>query len=241
MAGLTRFVSVERDGLTLLVATWDRGVGRKLFVSRRRKEMGTLERALAALGRAGGTSAGSTFLDVGANIGTTCLPALAWHGFARAVAIEPDPENARILRAAAALNGLEDRLTVVEAAAGAAAGQVELLRSQRNSGAHRLARPGEEGITVEATTLDALAEAGIFDPEQVGLLWMDAQGSEGAILSGAGRLTDRHTPFVAEVGMGERLDAGSYSGWVDLRDPNLAVLPLPIDVHGRRFADVLVV
>jgi hypothetical protein len=44
-----------------------------------------------------------TLIDVGANVGVTTLPALRRFGFERAIAIEPSPDNVRLLRAALAL------------------------------------------------------------------------------------------------------------------------------------------
>ena len=238
---LTPFVAVERDGLTLLVATWDMGLGRKLFAHRRRKEMRVLARVVAALEARGSSLAGSTLVDVGANIGTTSLAALAWHGFERVVAIEPDRENARLLRASAALNGLEGRVRVVEAAAGAAVGESVLVRSGRNSGAHRVAGAGEAGTRVSVTTLDALVDEGVIAPAEVGLVWIDAQGSEADVLAGASSLVERRVPLVLELGMGDPVELGVYSEWADLHRGEVELGPLPVQHGAHRFLDVLVV
>lgn len=237
----TPFVAVERDGLTLLVATWDKGLGRKLFAHRRRKEMRVLARVVEALEKRGRPLAGSTLVDVGANIGTTSLAALAWHGFERVVAIEPDRENARLLRASAALNGLEGRVEVVEAAAGSAVGESALLRSGRNSGAHRIAGAGEAGEPVPLTTLDTLVAEGAIVPAEVGLVWIDAQGSEAEVLAGAASLVERRIPLVLELGMGNPVELGAYSEWADLHRKEIVLASLPVEHGAHRFLDVLVV
>lgn len=237
---VTPYVAVERDGLTLLVATWDKGLGRKLFAHRRRKEMRVLARVVATLEGRGVELRGSTLVDVGANIGTTSLPALAWHGFGKVVAIEPDPQNARVLRSSAALNGLEDRLSVVDAAAGAEVGHTTLVHSNRNSGAHRVARSDETGEVVPLTTLDALVTEGVIDPAEVGLVWIDAQGAEADVLAGAQSLIARRIPLVLELGMGVPVDLGAYREWADLHPKRIQLEPLPVRQGPHRFLDVLV-
>ena len=78
----------------------------KLFANPRRTEFVVLDRALQTLREHGVATQGGTIVDVGANIGTTVVPALVVHGFERGVAIEPDPENRKVLRASLALSEL---------------------------------------------------------------------------------------------------------------------------------------
>jgi FkbM family methyltransferase len=190
-ASFTPLVGVESDDdLLFVVPTWDQRVGRKLFVATRRKEMKQLRRALELLAGHGFAPRG-TFLDVGANIGTTTLPALAL-GFDRAVAIEPSPENVRLLRANATLNGLEGRLTVIEAAAADRAGRGALRVHAKNSGGHRL---HDDGIPVD---LVRLADVG----SGASMIWMDIQGAEHSALAGAGDLVGT-VPIVVELSRGK--------------------------------------
>lgn len=83
---------------------------------------------------------GGVFVDVGANIGTQTLYALLFGGFERAVCFEPVPENAWLLRLNTFLNGLSDRVTVIEAAAGSEKGVASLSFNSYNRGAHSLVR-----------------------------------------------------------------------------------------------------
>ena len=59
---------------------------------------------------------GLKVLDVGANIGTVAVSLLVRHGVERIVAVEPDAENVRMLRANLALNGVQDRVEIHELA-----------------------------------------------------------------------------------------------------------------------------
>ncbi len=224
---------------SFLVDTHDMTVARSLFVKGTRGEMHGLERILLVLeaeGLAGGID-GSTFVDVGANIGTTTIAALVAHPFGRAIAIEPAPDNQRLLRANIALNSLHEQVVVHAAAASDAEGELELVLNAKNSGGHAIAshgrkptRPGAGGgharVAVRAVTLDGLVARGELDPGAVGLLWMDVQGFEGHVLAGARSLTSRGIPILLEFhpamlratdGL-ERLLAAATSGYTTFVD-----------------------
>lgn len=197
----TEYMSVNVDGLRYLVATTDDNVGRTLFVKGARMEMRLLERALKVTGQTPAACAKRTFVDVGANIGTTTLAAVGRHGFREAIAIEPEPQNASILRAAAALNRLEQRIRVIEAAASSRPGSASLRVDLTQSGMHEIISGQTDAghhIQVPTITLDGLVEAGVFDPDTVGLLWMDVQYHEGPVLQGASEILQRGIPIVAE-------------------------------------------
>lgn len=179
----TRLLGVESGGNEFVVRTNDSSIGRKLFVKQARPEMSVLRQAMEITGPPRGT-----FVDVGANIGTVVITALAL-GFDRAVAVEPGPENARLLRANLALNGMQDRCRVVEAAATNAIGAVSLKLNKQGGGRNAIA-PG--GIEVAGVTLDSLA---VEDP---GMVWLDVQGHEGHALDGASALLAYRAPLVFE-------------------------------------------
>jgi FkbM family methyltransferase len=188
----TAYVGVETvDDVRFLVATGDHYVGRRLFVSRRRSET----KALAWI--AGFIPTDGWIIDVGANIGTTCVTALAAHGFAEALAIEPVEENVRLLRANAAMNDVHNRLRVAQTAAGAEPGEAPLLLDATNSGGHRVtSAPG--ALTVPVETVDRLLDQHAVDPASVRLFWLDTQGYEPHVLRGASRLLGQ-VPTVIEV------------------------------------------
>jgi FkbM family methyltransferase len=237
-------VSVEAAGSLLLLSTRDHGISRQLICSGgRRPELVVLDRALTLLRPHGEAPPGSVLLDVGANVGTTALPALTRHGFGRVVAVEPDQDNARLLRAAIMLNGLEQRAEVIEAAASDEPGRQSFRRGRRggdgwSSGVGRLRRgqSSDEGsIEVEVVTLDGILRACRIDPDDVGLLWVDTQGHEGHALAGAVDLARRGVPMVVALrprklrragGVEMLVDAVSrYSTIVDLRRPTLKPVP----------------
>src|SRR5215471_19198125 len=77
-----------------------------------------IDQAIAVLAASGRLTPDAVFVDVGANIGTHTVYALRTGRVGRAVAFEPEPKNARLLRMNIETNGLADRITVIEKAAG---------------------------------------------------------------------------------------------------------------------------
>ncbi len=161
-----------------------------------------IDQAVAVLAASGRLPAEAVFVDVGANIGTHTVYALRTGHFARAVAFEPEPKNARLLAMNIEANGLARAVTVVAKAAGEAGGTATLHLHPRNKGAHTIGRPpsddGLEQLEVPVVRLDeALGELGL-SPQQLGLIWIDAEGYEPQIIGGLGRLLERRVPLAFE-------------------------------------------
>ena len=149
-----------------------------------------------------------TFLDIGANIGTHALFALQ-NGFDRAVCIEPDPANFILLRINQILNEVDQQCVNINAAASVEAGELNFELSETNFGDHRIrvGSSNEDGkyaernrniIKVKANTLDSLLDHVHVEPNEIGLAWIDTQGHEGHVLSGASRLIQANVPIVIE-------------------------------------------
>jgi FkbM family methyltransferase len=222
--GHVRYLAVDADPGTFLIATADRQMGRHLFLKRARPEFRVLDRAVRAIEFLLGGDAieGRVFVDVGANIGTSSIAALVKHRFASAIACEPEEQMHRLLRANLALNGLDDRVQPLRLAVSNEAGRASLRVTEDRSAtttllthppdvdearldiaARRLEDPGLELAEVvleevDVATLDDLATAGVIDPDRVGLLWIDAEGHDGHVLAGATRMTERGVPTVFE-------------------------------------------
>jgi FkbM family methyltransferase len=217
----TPYLAVEAEELLFFVATDDTGVGRPLFVKRSRQDMRHLGTAVGLLAQLGLRSAESTFVDVGANIGTTTVTALRRYQFARAVALEPEPGNFGILRLNLVANNIESVVTALQVAVSDGEGEERLVLSATSSGRHTLAPavPEEPATTtiVPAVTLDGLVARGVIDPDGVGLLWIDAPFHEAKVLAGASTLLDDGVPLVMAVhARGE--------SWPETRDSLLRLL-----------------
>ncbi|AKD25755.1 methyltransferase, FkbM family [Polynucleobacter duraquae] len=146
-------------------------------------------------------------IDIGANIGTICIPAVKRGYFKTAIAIEPDPLNYKLLTANILLNDLQASVIPRNAALGNHANKVlQFELSSENHGDHRVRVTDETGdagydegnrktIDVSSTTLDSLFQVHKLD---AGVMWMDTQGYEGFILEGASHVLDAGLPLVTE-------------------------------------------
>lgn len=163
---------------------------------------------------------GQTFVDVGANIGTTTLYAMRSGRYDRAVCVEPVPRNCSVLLRNMEANGLKEVVTLVPEACDAVVGSVQLLVSDSNTGDHRVRRSssaerneGSSTVSVASSTLEAILErSGALD--DVGLVWVDTQGHEPEVLSGAGRLLERAVPFVMEFWPALYRDSDTLDGFL---------------------------
>ena len=206
----TPYLAATAGGVLFLVKTEDKHMGRSLFAKRGRGEHLVLARAVGSITGLCGPDAiaGTEFVDVGANIGTTTIPALVSHGFASAVAIEPEPENLRVLRLNVVLNDIQDRVRALPVAVSNQPGHSSLVVHQARGGKHWIATDEsklsrkkvepEDVMMVETVTLDYLVDGGVIAPRRTGLLWMDAEAHEGHILEGASSLLEHGPPLVLE-------------------------------------------
>ena len=204
-AAMTPYVAVQIDDELFFVPSADAGVGRRVFVKGWRSDMSVLERAVARLDEYGLPPAGKTFVDIGANIGTTTVMALRRQGFAAGVAIEPSPENYRTLRINLAANGIDAAVQALPVAASDREGELPFKLGKANTGGHRLVGkkpPKNPTLSVEVVTLDGLVARGVIDPARVGLVWVDAVGHEANVLGGATTLLEASVPVVTAIKLG---------------------------------------
>ena len=207
--GNVAYVGIANETERILCFARDRAVTKRLLMYGHYQKDDLL--TAIAIVEAAGATLGGCFVDVGANIGTQTIYALNSGRFARALCLEPEPENLRLLRANLLLNGLEARGDIRSVAASDAAGVVTFALSPDNFGDHRVVRgasdaqpPEQHGEsqrrTVEVTCArldDVLEDAGIAGSD-VSMVWVDTQGHEGYVLAGAERLLQGPTPFVIE-------------------------------------------
>lgn len=132
---------------------------------------------------------GMTLFDIGAHFGLFSLAALHFGGAsARAVALDPSPTATRMLRIQARLNGVADKLTVIQAAAGERTGSREMVAAGVLGAGYFMApkdHTGGELTRTRETTLDELTETTGLKPTH---LKIDVEGDEAAVLRGARRL-----------------------------------------------------
>ncbi len=237
----TPYVASDLGRSLYLVSTADDGIGNEVFLRGDfdREQQDAAYRILRRLGY--GDFAGRCFVDVGANLGTNCISALMERGFASAVALEPDPETHRILRMNVAANALEARIRTLNLALGAADGSARLALNRASPGSQGLLSPeapatGDACVTVALRPFDALVRDGVIPLADVGLVWIDTQGHEAHVLSGARTLLESEIPVIIEYAPGDLARSGqldalhdlireTYAGFVNLREDDPAEKP----------------
>lgn len=134
---------------------------------------------------------GELCLDVGANVGVYVMQFAKWTGpTGQVIAFEPNPRARAILETHVRMNGLAERVRIVEAAVGEATGEDTLYAAEAN-GMSRLGEPNQAlvgrvtEITVPVVTLDEFCKAENLQPDW---LFLDIEGFEIAALSGAREL-----------------------------------------------------
>jgi len=126
---------------------------------------------------------GDTFVDVGANVGYFSVLAAKLVGpTGTVIAVEPEARSLDLLHRNLARNGCHTA-HVIEAAAGATAGQVALALDEMNRGAHRIVDSGDldAEVAVPCVVLDEVL------PRKVDFVKVDAQGYDHEIVAGLAR------------------------------------------------------
>lgn len=246
-----------------VVSSHDSTIGRMVY-AQGLKDAENVEQVIKLLGP---NHTKSLLIDVGANIGTVCIPAVKRRMFKAAIAIEPEPFNYSILKANIHLNGLDRQISTFNIALGAKANeQLVFELSGSNYGDHRVrlsTKPGLHGetdrstIVVPSEPFDKIC--GKLDKNDA-VAWMDTQGYEGFILAGAKNALSAGIPLIVEFwpyGM-DRLGsfqlfkdavlAGQYTQFIDLSNiglpkpltsGNLDELYMKIGLNGG-FTDLLI-
>ena len=156
-------------------------------------------------------------IDIGANIGTICIPAVKRRYFERALAFEPEPFNYSLLAANISINGLSTEVESYNLALGENEDEeLSFELSETNYGDHRIRFSGERGlygedqrkvINIKSEPLDKIVND--IDPAST-LIWMDTQGFEGYVLKGAQRTLAKRPPLVIEFSPYHMRRSGSY-------------------------------
>lgn len=200
-------VAVDAHGVRYYVATGDNAVGRPTFVSGGFDDDKLLRILNVVHDRTGRSLSGRDLVDIGANIGTTTIPAIKRFGASHVWAFEPALDNLALLRANMAANEVCDKVTIFPIGLSDTARQGQLELSARSSGDHRIIVTREDGyfneparphVQVSLRTFDDVADEAHIDIDRLALVWIDAQGHEANILAGAQQLLRSSVSLVLE-------------------------------------------
>src|SRR5687768_14866758 len=136
----TPVVAVDAGGARYFVSTSDEAVGLGIFAhgSHEREQLEAVSSVLASWSGESEPLRGKRFLDIGANIGTSVVEAMISLGCAGGWALEPHPENYKLLRHNLLENGLEGAVEALELAVSDSDGAATLEVAKVNMGDHRV-------------------------------------------------------------------------------------------------------
>lgn len=143
------------------------------------------------------------FMDIGANIGTTCVYfKKRLDQDVKIVAFEPMPETYWLLSQNIHINGISEDSNVITTGVSDQTEERTFHYNEANPGGSSFVwRSGEgEEVQVRTDTFDHTIEKEKIDPQMIKYLWVDVEGFEGAFLAG-GKETLRkiNVPIVVEV------------------------------------------
>ena len=202
LTGKNQLLLSGGNGLRFVVSTSDVTIGRSVFIHRRPFDVEKLESVLSLLPLG---HKRRLIVDIGANIGTICIAAVGRGMFKRAIAIEPEPLNFSLLSANVHLNGLADKISRHNIALGNSDSQTLTFElCEDNHGDHRVHTSGNISLFNEGSRQTQIIRSEKFDSVVTSLspmedlIWMDTQGYEGHVLSGAATALQQRVPICTE-------------------------------------------
>lgn len=128
------------------------------------------------------------FLDIGANIGTTCI---SFHKKidtnTKIIAFEPVMKNFKMLKINALLNDIDDKTMIsVNTAIGNSSGYVSMNYNEKNPGASSVSTiNNKESEEIKISTLSDCLKKHKIDSKLIKYIWIDTEGFEYDVLRGA--------------------------------------------------------
>ena len=198
----TELLAINNFNEKYIVNSNDRLIGRSLYINGS-YEFDTFLHTLAILENKIKTE---TLIDIGANIGSICIPAVKRGIFKNCLAIEPEPYNFDLLTKNIFINNLSNKIQTFNVALGQFDNKkTKFALSENNYGDHRIKSESSEKnyynenkrkiIDIEIKRLDTLIQN--IKPKET-ILWIDVQGYEGFVLEGGMNILRKKPPLVIE-------------------------------------------
>ncbi|QFY63656.1 FkbM family methyltransferase (plasmid) [Rhizobium grahamii] len=174
-------------------------IGRKVF-RKGHFERDHVDRLLAVLRARGILESSGQLLEIGANIGTQTVYFALSRAYSHIISIEPDPRNFPLLQTNVRQNGLENAVTLVNCAAGDAAGEIDFFMHADNHGKSSAIRQSSNDVrtTVPVKPVTEILLDLSIDPAAIGLVWMDIEGYEPVACRSMVPLLVRRVPLYME-------------------------------------------
>ena len=141
-----------------------------------------------------------TLVDIGANLGSICIPACKRNLVKSSIAIEPDKETFKYLERNIKINGVLN-ITSINSTVGSIEDYVDFGSKPHNPGDSKIINDKNSSefndiYRIRQITINSLV--GELNPQKT-ILWIDVQGFEPLVLKGASIFTEAKTPLVIEV------------------------------------------
>lgn len=174
----------------------DQVIGRTVYATKKPFDFDKLKKVLKILK----LKKNELLIDVGANIGTICIPAIKRNLFNKAIAFEPEPLNYSLLLSNIIINGCYKKIDSHNIALGNKnRKKLNLRLDDRNKGNHRIIINSKvnskKNVVINSYKLDSF----IKNINSLStLVWIDVQGYETEVLQGAKKLLKKKAAVCVE-------------------------------------------
>ncbi|MBY5409746.1 FkbM family methyltransferase [Rhizobium leguminosarum] len=174
-------------------------IGRKVF-RKGHFEREAVDRLIVILRERGLLRKAATLLEIGGNIGTQTVYFALSDTYAQIVSVEPDPRNFPLLQLNIRQNRLEEKVRLINCAAGESGGEIDFFLNLNNHGKSSAIRqsPSDRKISVPVKPVSEILAGLSVDPASIGLVWMDIEGYEPVACRSMQPLLARRVPLYME-------------------------------------------
>ena len=181
----------NNNNIKYLLTSWD-WISKKLFIDGD-FDFKVLIKAKKLLGI---KNSKSTLINVGAHIGSTCIPGIKKNFFKNCLCFEPSKRNFRLLKANIFLNEVDSKVQVYNLALSNKKDILYLGMFDNNTGDYRILKNKQKNA--ETVKSDILDNYTYNLNKNNSLVFMDVQGHEPEVFMGAKKTIRKKIPFIFE-------------------------------------------